>query len=566
MSDLLWRTVSLTLLPLIFLSLPTLDKPILPILTWLWRAVAGNRLQMTLNALLGIASVGVSLLSVAAVKRAIDIASHDAHGSLMAAVAFMGFIILADFALSISGVWVRNILGIRAQNRLQRQMLDRVLRSEWQGRAAHHSGDILNRLEGDVSAVVGFLTETLPGALSTLLLFAGAFAYLYSMDRGLALITVAVVPLCVALSKVYVKRMRRLNRQVRDSDSRIQSVMQEIVQHQMVIRTLEGDGLMLSRLSGSHSELRRRVVKRTKFSVLSNLIVNLGFALTYLLTFAWAAVRLSAGTLTFGGMTAFLQLVGKIQGPARSLAKLVPKTVGVLTAVERLMELEEIPAESDGEPRVLTAPCGVYIDNVTFRYEPGGDTVLDDFSAHFPPATATAVVGETGAGKTTLLRLLLALTHPESGTVQIAGRDGRRETVTHLHRCNFVYVPQGNTLMSGTIRDNLYLGCPSATEADMREALRRSCADFVLSLPEGLDTPCSEQGGGLSEGQAQRIAIARALLRDRPVMLFDEATSALDTETERQLLHNILARRDKTVVFITHRMAVCQYCDNVLRV
>lgn len=534
-------------------------------LRWLWRAALGNRLQMTLNAVLGVASVALSLASVWAVRLSVDIASRVRPGSLPLALTAMGLIILSDFALSIAGVWIRNILGVRAQNRLQRQMLDRVLRSEWQGRGAHHSGDILNRLEGDVGSVTAFLTETLPGALSYALLFAGAFAYLFSIDARLALITVAVVPLCLVLSKMYVGRMRRLNRAVRDSDSRIQSLMQEIVQHQTVIRTLGGDGLVLSRLSASHGELQARVVKRTRFSVLSNFIVNAGFAFTYLLTFGWAAVRLSADTLTFGGMTALLALVARIQGPARSLASLVPKTVGVLTAVERLMELEEIPAETSGEERRLPGPCGLRLRDVTFRYGDGGGDVLRHFSAHFAPGTATAVVGPTGIGKTTLIRLLLALTRPTSGSIVISGADGREEPLTALHRCNLVYVPQGGSLLSGTIADNLRLARPDATESEMREALRLSLADFVLDLPQGLDTPCAEQGGGLSEGQAQRIAIARALLRPgSSVMLFDEATSALDAATERLLLSNILSSHRHTVVFITHRMAVCQYCEQVL--
>lgn len=543
----------------------TTQKSILAIAKWLWTIAQGNRLQMFLNATIGILQVVASLLSVYAVKHAIDVASHEIEGNLYIAIAFMGGIILSDFALSISSIWVRNLLGIKAQNRLQQIMLERVLRSEWQARNARHSGDTINRLEGDVSVVVGFLTETLPSALSTLLLFLGAFAYLYSMDPALALITIAIVPVCILLSKFYVKKMRKLNRDVRDSDSKIQSVMQESVQNAMVIKTLESDGTMIGKLSASHAELRQNVVRRTIFSVLSNLTLNLGFALSYLLTFAWSAVRLSAGTLTFGGMTAFLQLVSRIQGPARSLVKLLPRSVAVLTAAERLMELEDIPEEEAGEPLMMCAPCGVYLNNVTFRYADGERTIFNGFSYAFQPGTATAVIGETGVGKTTLIRLLLALAHPTEGSVTIGESAGNSSMVSHLHRCNFVYVPQGNTLMSGTIRENLLLGKPDATDEELSDALRQSCAEFVFSLPEGLGTLCTEQGGGLSEGQTQRIAIARALLRDRPVMLFDEATSALDPETERQLLQNLMLRNDKTIIFITHRMAVCEHCTQVLR-
>ena len=544
------------------------QKPILPIIKWLWAVAAGNRLQTLLNAVIGIASVVMSLVSVYVVRNAIDIASHALEGDIYTAIAWMGAVIIIDFALSISGIYVRNILGVKAQNRMQQKMLERVLRSEWSSRKAMHSGDIVNRLEGDVNVVVGFLTETMPGALSTSLLFIGAFCYLYSMDSTLALITIAVVPLCVVMSKFYVKKMRRLNRQVRDSDSKIQSVMQEIVQHTMLIRTLEGDQPMIGRLTESHRQLRQNIVSRTLFSVLSNLTLNLGFALSYLLTFAWSAIRLSQGTLSFGGMTAFLQLVSRIQGPARSLAKLLPQSVAVITAAERLMELEDIPEETEGEPIFVQPPCCLHLKNVSFRYDDNSPWVLKDFNYTFRPGTATAVMGGTGAGKTTLIRMLLALTKPQQGSVTIASGTApqKEETLTHLHRCNFVYVPQGNTLMSGTIRENLLLAKPDATDDEMRNALHTSCADFVLSLPDGLDTVCSEHGGGLSEGQAQRIAIARALLRDRPVMLFDEATSALDAETEEQLLQNILATRKKTIVFITHRKMVCRFCDDILKV
>lgn len=548
------------------------------IIQWIWHATRGNRLQATLNAMIGVTQVVASLASVWAMKNAIDIASGVKDGSVYMAVGLMGCIILCDFALGISSVWVRNILGVKAQNRMQQQMLDRLLRSEWTGKETFHSGDVLNRLELDVRNVVTFITETLPSTLSTLLLFFGAFSYLFMLDNTLALMTIAIVPLCVVLSKVYVKKMRRLNRSVRDSDSEIQALLQETIQHRMLIKTLEGDDMMIGKLETSQQTLRHRVIRRTLFGVLSRLILNFGFAGTYLLAFLWSALRMAGGTLTFGGMTAFLQLVNRIQSPARDLSKLIPAFVSVLTAAERLMELEQIPREEQGQPLALAAPCGIALQNVTYAYPDALDEkVISDLSFVFKPGTATAIVGETGAGKTTLIRIILALLKPTEGCVSImsggaaddamtSGISGEQcQEMSPRHRCNLVYVPQGNTLLSGTIRENLLMGKPEATEAELVEALRKSCADFVLTLPEGLDTQCTERGGGLSEGQAQRIAIARALLRDRPVMLFDEATSALDPDTERQLLHNILSKHDKTVIFITHRMAVCDYCDDVLK-
>lgn len=535
------------------------------ILRWLWGAWRGNRLQASLNAVAGLSGVGVSLGEVWAVQRAIDIASGARQGSLYWAVALMGLLILCDFGLNISKVWIRNILGIKAQNMMQQRMLDRLLRSEWQGRECRHSGDIINRLEMDVNTVVSFLTETLPNTLSVLALFLGAFFYLFSMDIVLALVTVGILPLFLLVSRYYMSRMRKFTRRVRNSDSRVQSVLQETVQNRMLVKTLECNGMMLQKLDARQSVLRGHVKRRTAFSVVSNLILNMGFSFGYLVAFLWSAIRLHHGTLTFGAMTAFLQLVYRIQSPARDLTKLAPAFVAVFTAAERLMELEDEPEERQGHSMVLIPPCGVRLVDVSYAYgEHDANAVIDHLSYDFRPGSCTAILGETGSGKTTLVRLMLALMYPSSGRVELYNSD-KCQDASPLLRCNFVYVPQGNTLLSGTIRDNLRLGKPEATEAEMLEALHKSCADFVKELPDGLDTRTSEGGGGLSEGQAQRISIARALLRGRSIMLFDEATSALDPETERQLLNNILADNDHTVIFITHRPAVIDYCDSVLR-
>ena len=549
------------------------------IFRWLWRVLQGNRLQAVLNATIGLLGVGLGLSSVWAMQRAIDIASGALDGSLYVAVGVMAALILGEFAVGISRVWVRNILGVKAQNRMQQRVLARLLRSEWRGREAMHSGDIINRLEQDVKTVVTFLTETLPSTLSTLAMFVGAFVYLFQMDTWLAVTTVAILPVFILVSRVYIAYMRRYNRKVRDTDSLIQSLLTETMQHRMLVKTMEADEQMLDRLDNTQQTLRQWVRKRTAFSVASNFFLNLGFSIGFLVAFLWGALRLYAGTLTFGGMTAFLQLVNRIQGPARDLAKLVPAFVSVFTAAERLMELEDIPEEQQGESCMLPAPCGIRFDQVTFNYgAPGQQPALRDFSVDFKPGTCTAVMGETGTGKTTLIRLLLALVKPQEGEISIYSSETSNtcptsstsqtsfSSLSPLHRCNFVYVPQGNTLLSGTLRENLQLGSPQATDHQMREALQMACADFVAELPDGLDTRFSEQGGGLSEGQAQRIAIARALLRPGSIMLLDEATSALDVETEKKVLENILSDHRRTVIFVTHRPAVVNYCDQVVTI
>ena len=549
----------------VFFNTPETKYGTKDIFLWLWRAWRGNRLQAVLNAVVGLLGVVVSLSSVWAVQHAIDVAAHEVEGNIIIAVLLMGGLILSNFALNIASVWIRNILGIKAQNRMQQKLLDRMLRSKWNGKETHHSGDVLNRLETDVTNVVNFLTEIIPNSLSTLALFVGAFGYLFMMDWRLAIVIVIMIPIFILFSRVYVRQMRHLTSEVRTSDSKVQSILQETIQHRLLIKTLEGDSAAVDRLEDTQSVLRSNVVRRTKFSVFSYLVLNLGFSVGYLIAFTWAAVRLSGGTLTFGGMTAFLQLVNKIQNPARQLTHLAPQFVSVFTAAERLMELEENPLEEQGEPIELKAPCGVRFIDVAFAYDDSENNVIEHLSYDFYPTSCTAILGETGAGKTTMVRMILALLQPNSGKVEIYNEKEHHD-LSPLLRTNFVYVPQGNTLMSGTIRDNLRLGKLDATDDEMAEELKRSCADFVFELPDGLDTKCTEQGGGLSEGQAQRISIARALLRNRSIMLFDEATSALDPDTEQKLLQNILSKRDKTIIFITHRPAVMEYCDQTIEI
>lgn len=533
------------------------------IATWLWQAWCGNRRQAILNVCAGIAGVVLSLLFVNTMQRSIDIASGAEEGSLYLWVSAMAVIMFAEFGVNISRIWIKNILGIKAQNEMQRQMLDRLLRAEWKGRDRHHSGDITNRLENDVSTVVTFLTETLPNMLSTLLMFLGAFTYLCLMDYMLALITVGMLPIFLLLSRIYISKMRKYTRRIRNFDSKVQSILQETVQNRMLIKTLECGDMVINRLDNRQINLRHHVKRRTRFSVLSNVTLHGGFAIGFLIAFLWSTYRLSQHAITFGAMTAFLQLVNRIQTPAKDLTRLAPAFVAVLTAAERLIELEEMPQEEDGENISLPSPCGIKLCNVSFGYDDGDENIIDNLSFDFPPGSCTAVLGETGAGKTTLIRLLLGLLKPKYGTITIYN-DEQNHNMSALMRCNMVYVPQGNTLMSGTIRDNLLMADPNATDHDMMDALHTACADFVAELPEGLYTTIDEKGGGLSEGQSQRITIARALLRKRSIMLFDEATSALDPETEKMLLTNILKNKEQTIIFITHRMAVLEYCDKRL--
>lgn len=522
--------------------------------------------MVALKAFVGIVDVALGLLFVWFSKETIDIATGAHEGSLVHFGILMTLTMLASIGVRALVNFISSTLDVRTRNRLRYNLFGRMIQGEWRGLERHHSGDVLNRLINDISTVASLITETLPMAIVTLVQLIASFLFLFQLDRMLAVLLVVIMPVFLLVSRFYVRRMRAMTREVRESDSHIHAVMQESLQNKTVIKTLEQDREVMDRLAGLQETLAGQVVRRTRFSIGTRAIVSTGFTAGYLTAFLWGAFRIAAGVITYGVMTAFLQLVGRVQRPITDLAHMVPSIVGALTAGERLMELEELPLEHYGEPHKLANVAGIRLEDVTFRYDDGEENVLSHFSANFPPHSSTAILGETGAGKTTLIRLLLALVKPSEGQVYIY--DGEESlSVSPATRCNFVYVPQGNTLFSGTLRDNLRLGNPEATDDEMWEALHMACADFVASFPEGLDSPCGEGGGGLSEGQAQRIAIARSLLRPGSLLLLDEATSALDIETEQTLLQRLTqGEKGKTLIFITHRTSVIDYCDYTLRV
>ena len=541
------------------------------ILHWLWKTSKPFRLQACLNATLDVFRVGLDFAFITATKMAIDTAMGTKQGSLQLIAAMLIGIILSQIAVGFGKKWISALLGVKAQNRMQHKLFQRLLNSEWQGVSERHSGDTLNRLERDVTDITNVITETVPAAMAVFVRLIAAFFYLYSMDHRLAFIVVVIAPVFALLSRIYVKKMRSITRQIRQTDSQIQSLLTESVQHHMVLKTLERTHTMSCRLATLQEGLRRQVQRRTVFASVSNALMNTGFHAGYLITFLWGVSRLQDGTITYGMMIAFIQLVGQIQWPIREMTRFVPVIVNSLTASERLIELEQTPLEEQGEPIRLDNPVGIRINDVCYSYDASHRTVLSHLSHDFMPGTTTAILGETGAGKTTLLRLILALMKPQSGSVEFYSTSPnahiQRASASPLTRCNLVYVPQGNTLFSGTVRDNLLLGNPDATEKQMTSALQCACADFILQQPDGLDTLCGELGTGLSEGQAQRIAIARALLREGSILLLDEATSALDTDTEQRLLDNLTRRLDgrQTVLFITHRPAIVDHCTHVLR-
>lgn len=536
------------------------------LLKWLWRMWKGYRTQALMNVAIGLGVVALDLLFVWATKLAIDIATGvDTQFTLKEAIFLLVCFACGQVGLGICSRWVSAVLGVRAQNKIQHDLYARLLGSGWRELRAYHTGNLLNRLETDVYTVITLLTENFPSFFTTIVKFLGAFLFLFWMDKTLALIVVVIVPFFVLCSKLYMRKLRRLTHIIRDNDSKIQSLLQESLQHVVVIKTLGRQRTMLDRLSSLQNLLYRETLRKTKYSTVSSTVINAGFIAGYMLTFTWGTVSLQRGLITYGALIAFIQLVGQIQGPARQLARYVPLFISAFTATERLMELENIHHEATKGDRLLSGRVGLRLEHLTFAYEKGSKKIFDNFSYDFPPQSITAILGETGSGKTTLVRLLLNLIRAQAGSLYLYDAQGLRLEASPDTRCNFAYVPQGNTLLSGTIKENLLLGRPDATDEELHEALRLAAADFISELPDGIESICGEGGTGLSEGQAQRIAIARALLRRAPFLLLDEATSALDTETERRVLQNIVGTFEgRTIIVVTHRPEVLQYCTQVL--
>lgn len=535
-------------------------------LVYLWDVSAGWRRDILSDSLVGTVSVLLSLAFIFLSKLAIDVATGAATGVRLWQVV-AGLLLL--LALQLGGNMLEGWISVRMQagagNALRHRLFAHLLHSRWNELERFHTGDVVNRVERDVSAIVGLLTVSVPSLLIVGVQLLAAFAFFCLLDPWLPWVVLGILPLFLPAAHSYLRRMKSYTHAIRQSDSRIQALIQESLQHRLVLKALEQGRRHVGQLDERQQAWRGQVMQRTRFSLASRLWVSAAFSGGYLVAFCWGTVQLAEGVITFGTMAAFLQLVGKIQQPVLGLARLLPAFAEAFTAIDRLLELEQVPVEEEADSVRFHEPPAVEIRDLVFRYSPGDRAVFNRFSCDFPAGSCTAVVGETGKGKTTLVRLLLALVEPEQGSVCLrAGHRVCRSSAAT--RCNFTYVPQGNTLFSGTVRDNLRMGNPQATEEEMCQALRTAVADFVFALPEGLDTNIGEQGGGLSEGQAQRIAIARALLRPARIVLLDEATSALDLDTERRFLDNLT--RDyagRTFILVTHHEAVAASCGRVVR-
>ncbi len=542
-------------------------------LQWVGAYSLRYRWSVALYLFLGLFSVAMSLGAGVVSKRIIDaVTGFDSSALLPAAVAY-GVMQLLRIG---SGVWVGRInasVRLRVEQQIRSDVYDRVMNTDYEAISAFHSGDLLSRTESDVATVAASVLGWLPDFLTKAVQLFGTLGIILYYDGTLALLALLSAPVTLLLSGVAVKRLRGHNQRMRSAGAQLTAFQEESFQNVQPIKSFglgEAYGRRLRQLQARQHGI---VMRYTRFQTGAIALMNLVGTAVSALCFGWGVYRLWNGHITYGTMMLFMQMAGSLSGAFSALVQLFPTAIAAATAAGRIMAITQLPQEDrsrteEAEELRKNGRGGVTVAvrDVRFRYA-SGKPVLEGATFRAEPGQIVALIGPSGEGKTTILRLLLGILRPEAGSLTVSAGERTME-ISPSTRSLFAYVPQSSSLFSGTVRDNLCLMNPDATDEELYAALKLACADgFVRALPLGLDAPVHEQGGGFSQGQIQRLMLARAMLSKAPALLLDEATSALDAETESRVLENILkSKRHRTYVVTTHRMSVLDQCDRVYRI
>ncbi len=527
-------------------------------LRWAWSISEGYRGRLLLYFLLELICIGLSLVFVYLSKKAVDAATTP--GALPLKWLLIGIVGSIALNVGIKGYSGRLMERIKLMLtlQLQRTMLDAQMLSVWKLIKNWHTGDIQIRIQTDCEEVANTIANNVLSFGLTIIQLLASVGFLWYMDPMLALMILAISPLFV-FSKIYFRKMRKLSKEVKEEESNFSKVLQENLRFRLLIRAMGIFPKRRAKLTESQQQLFLLKMRQINFSTYTQGAMKVAMNAGYLVAFIWGIYRLQAGLISFGTMTAFLQLVARIQSPILALISYIPGFVRFRVSADRLLELQAGDIEPQVTPQQLRATKELRITDLSFRYE--DKWVLQQLNLSLKAGEPTAIVGPSGKGKTTLIRLLLSLLKAEKGQITLIDQQGERP-LTASHRMNFAYIPQGNSLFSGTIRENLMLHAKENGPLDIDKALRLACAEFVFDFPEGVDTLVGESGMGLSEGQAQRIAIARALLHDGDIWLFDEVTSALDRTTADTLTERLLAYgKHKLCLFVTHDLHLAEKCQ-----
>lgn len=499
-------------------------------------------------------------------KRVLDIATKNAAGSLAAAGTALFAVIAVQVILSACQSLLNAYVNGRLTLSLRSYLFTLICRKRYSQISRYHSGDILNRLTSDVDVVVSSSVSIIPSVVSTVAKITAGIGAMVFMNPIIAAVILVLGITVPAIGRAINKKYKYMHKECQRTEGKTRSFMQECFENIVVIKSFASEKPFVKRLTVFMEDNFRLKIKRTGISVLASICLYTFFTAGYYAVLLWGAGGLAAGTLTYGTLMAFLQLISQLRAPLQNVSGILPQYYSALASAERLIELEKTedekpPLEKESADRLKDNFESLEINGLCFGY--GREAVIENCSFKIEKNKITAVTGESGSGKSTLFKLILGLYSPTAGSITVNGKIPVDASVRGL----FAYVPQGNMVLSGTVKDNITLCNPDVDEERLINAAKAAeIYDYISSLPDGFDTVLSERGAGLSEGQIQRISIARALLTEAPVLLLDEATSALDETTETRVLENIKAMSAKTVVFITHRNTSLKVCDRIIRV
>lgn len=543
--------------------------------SWLSRYGLHYKKEMLWYLLVGILGTAASLTGSILSKRIIDaVTGFNANGIFVALIFFI-MMQLSQIVIHAISSRINTKVSIRVNQEITAQVYDKLLITDWEALSRYHSGDLLTRVAGDVNTISTNVLGWFPDFVTRTLQFVGTLGVILYYDATLALLALLSAPITLLMSRYVIKMMRHHNQKMRALSSQMMVFNEESFQNIQLIKSFDRTDAYTQKHRQLQQQLKDASMDYNRFSIHKNTIMSLVGTVVALVCFAWSVYRLWTGHITYGTMTLFLQLSGSVASAFSALAALVPGAISAATAAGRIMVIMELPMENrsgDAEAEAFmnahkNSALRVEGREISYNYEDGRQVLSDsDFTAH--AGQIVTFVGPSGEGKTTLLRLLLGIVSPKNGTLKLCTEDGSEIDVSASTRQLFAYVPQGNTMFSGTVAENLRLIRQNATDDELYEALRLACADdFIRQLPLGLQSPVRELGGGFSEGQLQRLCIARALLSDAPILLLDEATSALDMETERKVLENIMhAQKNRTCIVTTHRPSVLEISHMVYRI
>ena len=511
-----------------------------------------------------LASSVVSLFMVTLSKDIIDRATLG--NKFMSLVVGYLLLTLALQAVSVVSTLLSTVLTEKYSFGIRKQVYEKIINSHWMDVKKYHTGDLMTRLTSDAGNIADGIIGTIPNIIILGIELLMVFFTLFFYSKLLACFALLVAPVAGIVSWLFGRRLKKLQVKVQESEASYRSFLQESLANLLVVKAFANEDYSAKRLTELRDERFTWVFKRAKMGLASSTTISVAFQLGYLVAFAYGAMLIAAKTITYGTMSVFLTLVNRVQSPILGLAHQVPKVVSVLASAGRVMELQNIPLEKKEEITMQTEHVGVDIKELTFGYT--DELVLENVSLNVKPGEFVAIIGESGIGKTTLIRLIMSFMSNMQGDVSFYNAQGESIHANASTRNFIAYVPQGNTLFSGTVRENILMGNLQATEEEIYAALKLSAGyDFVMDLPNGLDTVIGERGHGISEGQAQRIAIARAFVRKAPLLILDEATSSLDEATELSVLEGLQALTPKpTCIIITHRKSILQYCDREIKI